>query len=61
LEINGYNSAWSTGKEGKEVGNRDHIEELCDEDGNEEVGQGDSSAEKVDVSDMEEEEERDGS
>jgi hypothetical protein len=45
-EIDGYYSGRSTGKEGKEEGNEDRIEELSDEDEKQEEGQIDSSAEQ---------------
>jgi len=45
LEINTYYWGQSTGKEGKEEGNGDHIEELSEKDEEQEEGKGDSSAE----------------
>jgi hypothetical protein len=54
-EIDGYYSGRSTGKEGKEEGNQDRIEELSDEYEEQEEGQGNSSAEEEEESETEEE------
>ena len=54
-EIDGYYSGQSTGMEEKETGDRDHIQELSDEDDDQEEGHGDSSAKYGEEGEMEDE------
>jgi hypothetical protein len=54
-EIDGYYSGRSTGKEGKEEGDQDRIEELSDDGEEQEEGQSDSRAEEEEENETEEE------
>jgi len=54
-EIDGYYSGQSTGMEEKATGDRDHIQELSDEDDDQEEGHGDSSAKYGEEGEMEDE------